>query len=108
MSVLCPTSTPFTSTIEFRGPGSPSNGTPRSRALGLLWAAKDQAQLTASGIARQSLMGPLQLIPQHDLFPVYCFTAQDGCQRGRRGNIHIRRRRLASADSFEERRDMGM
>src|SRR5690242_12550202 len=34
ISVVCPTVTPATSVIAFRGPGAPSNGTPRSRARG--------------------------------------------------------------------------
>jgi hypothetical protein len=34
VSVTKPTSTPFTSVMAFRGPGVPSNGTPRSRARG--------------------------------------------------------------------------
>src|SRR4029453_16200806 len=32
--VACPTSTPATSVIAFRGPGVPSNGTPSARARG--------------------------------------------------------------------------
>ena len=32
ISVVCPTSTPATSVMALSGPGSPSNGTPRSRA----------------------------------------------------------------------------
>ena len=38
ISVVCPTSTPFTSVIAFRGRGVPSKGTPRSRARGFVWA----------------------------------------------------------------------
>src|SRR5439155_17722521 len=36
--VVCPTSTPFTSVIALKGPGMPSNGTPKSRARGLVCA----------------------------------------------------------------------
>src|SRR5579864_6516850 len=36
MRVVWPTSTPLTSVIAFNDPGTPSNGTPRSRALGLV------------------------------------------------------------------------
>src|SRR5271170_4684858 len=38
MSVVWPTSTPFTSVMALLGPGAPSKGTPRSRARGLVWA----------------------------------------------------------------------
>src|ERR1700732_3934217 len=38
IKVVWPTSTPFTSVMAFSGPGVPSNGTPRSRARGLVWA----------------------------------------------------------------------
>src|SRR5688572_12538310 len=37
ISVVYPTSTPFTSVIAFSRPGVPSKGTPRSRARGLVW-----------------------------------------------------------------------
>src|SRR5579863_7329279 len=40
MSVVWPTSTPLTSVRALLGPGVPSNGTPRSRARGLLWAKR--------------------------------------------------------------------
>src|SRR5439155_7454421 len=36
ISVVCPTSTPFTSVIAFNGPGVPSNGTPKSLARSLV------------------------------------------------------------------------
>src|SRR5271157_4516348 len=39
MSVVWPTSTPFTSVMALLGPGVPSKGTPRSRARGLGCAA---------------------------------------------------------------------
>src|ERR1700730_15338369 len=39
MSVVWPTSTPFTSVMALFGPGAPSKGTPKSRARGLAWAA---------------------------------------------------------------------
>src|SRR5581483_4348983 len=39
ISVVWPTSTPFTSVMAFSFPGVPSNGTPKSRARGLVWAA---------------------------------------------------------------------
>src|SRR5262249_15890403 len=35
MRVVCPTATPLTSVMALSGPGAPSRGTPRSRALGL-------------------------------------------------------------------------
>src|SRR5262245_20843081 len=38
-SVAWPTSMPFTSVMAFKGPGVPSNGTPRSRARGAFSAA---------------------------------------------------------------------
>src|ERR1700676_2615805 len=38
MSVVWPTSTPFTSVMALLGPGVPSKGTPRSRARGLVCA----------------------------------------------------------------------
>src|SRR5208337_2563837 len=38
MSVVCPTSTPWTSVMALFAPGVPSKGTPRSRARGLVWA----------------------------------------------------------------------
>src|ERR1035441_4642449 len=37
MSVVWPTSTPRTSVMALLEPGSPSKGTPRSRARGLVW-----------------------------------------------------------------------
>src|SRR5215467_289703 len=40
MSVVCPTSTPFTSVMALNGPVVPSNGTPRSRARGLVSAER--------------------------------------------------------------------
>src|SRR5882672_2056135 len=56
MSVVCPTSTPATSTMEFSGPGAPSNGTPRSRALGLVCAANENTQHPASSTVWQILI----------------------------------------------------
>jgi hypothetical protein len=38
ISVVSPTSTPFTSVMAFHVPGAPSKGTPRSRARSGLWA----------------------------------------------------------------------
>src|SRR6185437_11731700 len=57
ISVVCPTSTPFTSVIAFSCPGLPSKGTPRSRARGLFCAATDKVQKSRaySHIARLSL-----------------------------------------------------
>src|SRR5260370_3771634 len=60
MIVVYPTSTPFTSVIAFSGPGLPSNGTPRSRARGLLWptAAMEQSSTAASRtLCIQALQG---------------------------------------------------
>src|SRR3974390_1108228 len=45
MSVVWPTSTPFTSVIALLAPGVPSNGTPRSRARGLLCAGRIAATM---------------------------------------------------------------
>ncbi len=70
MSVVCPTSTPWTSVMALLGPGLPSNGTPRSRARGLVWAEAAivrmramsvKAKTRASGVTRRSRcvdMGP--------------------------------------------------
>src|SRR5215469_1826957 len=43
ISVVWPTSTPFTSVIALNAPGAPSNGTPRSRARGLACATAKAA-----------------------------------------------------------------
>ena len=53
MSVVCPTSTPATSVIALSGPGVPANGTPRSRARGLVCASIPGAGArTGAAIAR--------------------------------------------------------
>jgi hypothetical protein len=46
INVTCPTLTPATSVIALSGPGSPSNGTPRSRARGAVWAWAAAATMT--------------------------------------------------------------
>src|ERR1700733_6775139 len=47
ITVRYPTSTPFTSVIEFSGPGTPSKGTPKSRARGTVCENAGQARTTA-------------------------------------------------------------
>ena len=59
MSVVMPTSTPLTSVIALSAPGVPSNGTPRSRARGLLCAAADMAIDTRMQNERSIRMGGL-------------------------------------------------
>src|SRR5439155_6441255 len=54
MIVLCPTVTPATSVIALRGPGVPSNGTPRSRARGRLCACTEDAMRSRAGRNRTS------------------------------------------------------
>src|SRR5579864_7849711 len=44
ISVVWPTSTPFTSVMALLGPGVPSKGTPRSRARGLVCATRAVAR----------------------------------------------------------------
>jgi hypothetical protein len=48
ISVLWPTSIPGTSTIALSGPVVPSNGTPRPRARGLVWAPAERAHMAMS------------------------------------------------------------
>src|SRR5579872_3858679 len=52
ISVVCPTSTPLTSVIALLGPGVPSNGTPRSRARGLVWAKRLRANAVTAAVMR--------------------------------------------------------
>src|ERR1700691_5274207 len=64
MSVVSPTSTPLTSVIALLAPGAPSKGTPRSRALGLVWAdpattnMRTNAERTAQGIRCSDMEPP--------------------------------------------------
>src|SRR5262245_17514893 len=58
ISVRWPTSTPLTSVMAFRGPGAPSNGTPKSRARGALSAParggdRKTTQANAAGSPRR-------------------------------------------------------
>ena len=76
MMVACPTVTPDTSVMAFNGPGVPSNGTPRSRALGLSasWAAACPAIATSATVATikvMCLMGspPVCSRPAHRVHP---------------------------------------
>jgi hypothetical protein len=56
--VVWPTSTPWTSVMAFIGPVVPSKGTPRSRARGLVWAAR--ARAAASRRARNLMASKLR------------------------------------------------
>src|SRR5882762_3225165 len=62
MSVVWPTSTPFTSVMALLGPGVPSKGTPRSRARGLVWADASERRThkdrTRSEFARSDTRPP--------------------------------------------------
>src|SRR5271170_271548 len=60
MRVVCPTSTPATSVMAFKGPGVPSKGTPRSRARG-------------SVLLRTGMAGPDGIL----LVPIWAITASD-------------------------------
>ena len=61
--VVCPTSSPETSVMAFSGPGSPSKGTPRSRARVGVWAgapaAIEEIITTAQNVRRDFIVSAL-------------------------------------------------
>src|ERR1700733_8778065 len=90
ISVVWPTSTPFTSVMALLVPGVPSNGTPRSRARGLGWAESVVARAQSKmNTVRRTCVGNMRPPAKEEVYgrkedEVAVFAGRPAARRGRR------------------------